>query len=114
MRELRLAWSPDNPKFLVIPCDEFLECGAESFRLKTEKLLDPDRFNDVAHYDHGWPRLSVEDHHERIKSALVDCDFKTESLSVYQRGGLGLAILDLLEYEISLEQCFGKLSRVVA
>ena len=114
MRELRLRWSPRKRGFFVIPSDELLECGALAFRLKSEKLLDADRFNDVAHYDYNWPRLSVEDHHERIKRALVDCDFKTEKLSVYQRGGMGLAILDLLEYKTSLEQCFGKLERIAA
>ena len=112
MQEIRLRKSPRNPRFLILPSDDILECGALAFHLKSEKLIDPLRFNDVAHYDYGWPRLSVENHEQRITSALVECDFRTETLSVYQRGGMGLAILDLLEYKISLEECFDKLARI--
>ena len=114
MRELKLRWSPRKRGFFVIPSDELLECGALAFRLKSEKLLDADRFNDVAHYDYNWPRLSVENHRERIKSALVECDFKTELMTLYERSDAGLAIIDLLEYEISLEECFDKLVRIAA
>lgn len=110
MRELRLRWSPTDD-FYVSPGDTI--GGATGFFIKGGKLINPELFRQTS-IEYDWPDLPLEQWRKRIILAICECDFQDGMLTQEQRIEARLAVNNLLDARITLEECLDRLDRLAA